>query len=79
MTYQKGSITLKDYDQLAREIITEPEFREGGFVYKHIQEAKSESLVSIKSAVDRMSDLYDLERDDIGQISQRILDIFKNN
>ena len=70
---------MKDYDQLAKAIIKEPEFREGGFVYKHIQEAKSESLVSIKSAVDRMSDLYDLERDDIGQISQRILDIFKNN
>jgi hypothetical protein len=70
---------LKDYDELARAIIKEPEFREGGFVYKHIQEAKSEALVSIKSAVDRMSDLYDLERDDIGQISERILDMFKNN
>lgn len=70
---------MKDYDELARAIIKEPEFREGGFVYKHIQEAKSEALVSIKSAVDRMSDLYDLERDDIGQISERILDMFKNN
>ena len=70
---------MKDYDQLARAIITEPEFREGGFVYKHIQEAKSDSLVSIKSAVDRMSDLYDLERNDIGIISERILNMFKNN
>lgn len=70
---------MKDYDQLARAIITEPEFREGGFVYKHIHEAKSNALVSIKSAVDNMSDLYDLERDDIGQISERILEMFKNN
>lgn len=70
---------MKDYDQLARAIITEPEFREGGFVYKHIQEAKSDALVSIKSAVDRMSDLYDLERNDIGIISERILNMFKNN
>jgi hypothetical protein len=70
---------LKDYDQLAKAIITEPEFRKGGFVYKHIQEAKSDALVSIKSAVDNMSDLYDLERDDIGQISERILEMFRNN
>ena len=42
---------MKDYNQLAREIITEPEFREGGFVYKHIHEAKSDALISIKSAV----------------------------
>jgi len=60
---------MKDYNKLAEAIITEPEFREGGFVYKHVKEAKSDALVSIKSAVDRMSDLYDLERDDIGIIS----------
>jgi hypothetical protein len=70
---------LKDYNKLAEEIITEPEFRVGGFVYKHVKEAKSDALVSIQSAVDRMSDLYDLERDDIGQISNIILDKLKNN
>jgi len=70
---------MKDYSKVLEEIITEPEFRENGFVYKHIKEGKSNALVSIQSAVDRMSELYDLERDDIGQISQRILDIFKNN
>lgn len=69
---------MKDYNQLAREIITEPEFREGGFVYKHIHEAKSDALISIKSAVDNMSDLYDLERDDIGIISELILKEFTN-
>ena len=70
---------MKDYQALAEAIITEPEFRPGGFVYKHIQEAKSDSLVSIKSAVDNMSDLYDLERDDIGIISELILEQFRNN
>ena len=69
---------MKDYDQLAKAIITEPEFREGGFVYKHIHEAKSDALVSIKSAVDRMSELYDLEQDDIGIVSELILEKFKN-
>jgi|TARA_B100002019_G_scaffold267250_1_gene258199 hypothetical protein len=66
----------KDYKALAEAIMTEPEFRPNGFVYKHIQEAKSDSLVSIKSAVDNMSDLYDLERDDIGIISDIILKAF---
>ena len=69
---------MKDYKQLAEEIITEPEFREGGFVYKHILEGKSDPLVSIKSAVDRMSELYDLERDDIGIVSDLILEKFRN-
>ena len=69
---------MKDYQALAEAIITEPEFKPGGFVYKHIKEAKSDSLVSIKSAVDNMSDLYDLERDDIGQISDIILELITN-
>ena len=70
---------MKDYKALAEAIITEPEFREGGFVFKHIQEAKSDSLVSIKRAVDNMSDLYDLEKDDIGILSELILDKIRNN
>ena len=70
---------MKDYNQLAEAIFTEPEFRENGFVYKHVQEAKSNALVSIQSAVDRMSDLYDLERDDIGIISDILLKRLTDN
>ncbi len=70
---------MKDYNQLAEAILTEPEFRENGFVYKHVQEAKSNALVSIQSAVDRMSDLYDLERDDIGIISDILLKRLTDN
>jgi hypothetical protein len=55
---------MKDFNKLVQEILTEPEFKQGGFVYKHITEAKSDSLISIKSAVDRMSELYDLEQDE---------------
>ena len=69
---------MKDYTKLAEEIILEPEFREGGFVFKHIKEAKSDPLVSIKSTVDNMSDLYDLERNDIGILSDLILQMIKN-
>ena len=70
---------MKDYNQLAEAILTEPEFREGGFVYKHVKEAKSNALVSIRSAVDRMSDLYDLERNDIGIVSDILLKRLTDN
>ena len=70
---------INDYNKLADELLTEPEFREGGFVYKHVQEAKSDALVSIRSAVDRMSDLYDLERNDIGIVSDILLKRLTDN
>ena len=70
---------IQRYNNLVMEIMCEPEFKPGGFVYKHLEENKSDPLVSIKSAVDRMSELYDLERDDIGIISNIILEQFKNN
>ena len=51
-----------DLEAIAKEIIsTEPEFKPLGFVHSHIKQNKSEPLVAIKSAVDRMSELYDLE------------------
>jgi len=48
-------------------------------VYKHVKEAKSDALVSIRSAVDRMSDLYDLERNDIGIVSDILLKRLTDN
>jgi len=70
---------INDYNKLADELLTEPEFREGVFVYKHVKEAKSDALVSIRSAVDRMSDLYDLERNDIGIVSDILLKRLTDN
>tara|TARA_B100000424_G_scaffold264475_1_gene252933 strand:- start:1198 stop:1428 length:231 start_codon:yes stop_codon:yes gene_type:complete len=69
---------IQRYNNLVMEIMCEPEFKPGGFVYKHLEENKSDPLVSIKSAVDRMSELYDLERNDIGIVSELILEKFKN-
>ena len=51
---------MEDNNRLALEMIKyEPEFKEGGFVHTHIKQGKSDPLVAIKSAVDRMTDLYD--------------------
>jgi hypothetical protein len=42
-------------------------------VHTHIKQGKSDPLVAIKSAVDRMTDLYDLEHHQVGQVSEIIL------
>jgi hypothetical protein len=57
----------------------EPEFKEGGFVHTHIKQGKSDPLVAIKSAVDRMTDLYDVEHSQVGQISDIILYQIQNS
>ena len=65
---------MVDLVAVAEEMIKyEPEFRQGGFVYTHIKQNKSDPLVAIKSAVDRMTDLYDLEHHQVGQVSEIIL------
>lgn len=59
---------------IAEEMMTtEPEFKAGGFVHTHIKQGKSDPLVAIKSAVDRMTDLYDLEHHQVGPVSEIIL------
>jgi len=65
---------MVDLVAVAEEMIKyEPEFRQGGFVYTHIKQNKSDPLVAIKSAVDRMTDLYDLEHHQVSQVSEIIL------
>ena len=60
--------------RIAEEMIQyEAEFKEGGFVYTHIKQNKSDPLDAIKSAVDRMTDLYDLDHQQVGQVSEIIL------
>ena len=65
---------MEDNHRLALEMIQyEAEFKEGGFVYSHIKQGKSDPLVAIKSAVDRMTDLYDVDHSQVGHISKFIL------
>lgn len=72
---------MEDNNRLALEMIKyEPEFKEGGFVHTHIKQGKSDPLVAIKSAVDRMTDLYDVDHSQVGHISQFILqELTRNN
>ncbi len=66
---------MVDLVAVAEEMIQyEAEFKSGGFVHTHIKQGKSDPLVAIKSAVDRMTDLYDLEHHQVGQVSEIILE-----
>jgi hypothetical protein len=42
-------------------ILQEPEFQENGMVWKHIVSGRSDPLVSVRSAVDRMRELHNIE------------------
>ena len=64
---------LNDINRIAGEILQyESEFKKGGFVIKHMKDGKSDPMVAIKSVLDRLTDMYDLEREDIGPISEEI-------
>ena len=66
---------MVDLVAVAEEMIQyEAEFKPGGFVHTHIKQGKSDPLVAIKCAVDRMTDLYDLEHHQVGQVSEIILE-----
>ena len=60
-----------------QEILKEAEFKQGGFVYKHITEGKSNPLVAIQSAVDRMRELHDIEDHEFNNICKEILELIK--
>ena len=69
-----------DLQSIADEMLKyEPEFKEGGFVHTHIKQGKSDPLVAINSAVDRMTDLYDVEHSQVGHISDIILHQLQNS
>ena len=71
---------MEDNHRLALEMIKyEPEFKEGGFVYTHIKQGKSDPLVAIKRAVDRMTHLYDVEHSQVGHMSDLILKALTRN
>ena len=56
------------------EILKEPEFKPGGFVWKHIAGGNPDPLRAVQSAVDRMRDLYDIEDSQFGKLCQNILE-----
>jgi aminoglycoside phosphotransferase (APT) family kinase protein len=54
-------------------ILKEAEFKQGGFVWSHMKQGKSDPLVAVRSAVDRMRELHDIEDRDFNSICNQIL------
>ena len=46
---------------LAEQILLEQEFKENGFVFKHLEQGRPDPLRAVQSAVDRMRELHDIE------------------
>ena len=60
-------------ENLVKEILQEPEFKQGGFVYKDVAGDNPEPIRAVQSTVDRMRDLYDIEDSQFGQLCERLL------
>ncbi len=55
------------------EILKEPEFKQGGFVWKHIENKSPDPLRAVQSAVDRMRELHDIEDHEFNPLCQNLL------
>jgi aminoglycoside phosphotransferase (APT) family kinase protein len=60
-------------EQIIRAILDEAEFRQGGFVWSHMKQGKSDPLVAVRSAVDRMRELHDIEDRDFNAVCFEVL------
>ena len=58
---------------LVEKILNEAEFKHGGFVWSHMKQGKSDSLVAVRSAVDRMRELHDIEDRDFNAVCNDVL------
>ena len=58
---------------LAEQILLEPEFRENGFVFKHLEQGRPDPLRAVQSAVDRMRELHDIEDCHFGPLCEEVL------
>jgi aminoglycoside phosphotransferase (APT) family kinase protein len=58
---------------LVENILKEPEFKQGGFVWSHMKQGKSDSLVAVRSAVDRMRELHDIPDNQFNSICNDVL------
>jgi aminoglycoside phosphotransferase (APT) family kinase protein len=60
-------------EQIIRAILDEAEFRQGGFVWSHMKQGKSDPLVAVRSAVDRMRELHDIPDNQFNSICNEVL------
>lgn len=54
-------------------VLNEAEFKPGGMVWKHLTSGRSDPLVAVRSAVDRMRELHDIEDRDFNSVCFEVL------
>lgn len=54
-------------------ILKEAEFKQGGFVWSHMKQGKSDPLVAVRSAVDRMRELHDIPDNQFNNVCNDVL------
>ncbi len=59
--------------ELVDDILNEPEFKENGFVFKHLEQGRPDPLRAVQSAVDRMRELHDIEDYQFGPLCEEVL------
>ena len=60
-------------ETLVNNILNEAEFKQGGFVWSHMKQGKSDSLVAVRSAVDRMRELHDIPDNQFNNVCNDVL------
>ena len=60
-------------EDLVKNILSEAEFKPGGMVWKHIASSRSDHLVAVRSAVDRMRELHDIPDDQFNAVCFEVL------
>ena len=58
---------------LVESILAEAEFKPGGMVWKHIASGRSDPLVAVRSAVDRMRELHDIDDQEFNAVCFEVL------
>jgi aminoglycoside phosphotransferase (APT) family kinase protein len=58
---------------LVESILSEAEFKQGGFVWSHMKQGKSDPLVAVRSAVDRMRELHDIPDNQFNNVCNDVL------
>ncbi len=60
-------------EQIIRAILDEAEFKQGGFVWSHMKQGKSDPMVAVRSAVDRMRELHDIPDNQFNSVCNDVL------
>ena len=58
---------------LILDVLSEAEFNPGGMVWKHITSGRSDPMVAVRSAVDRMRELHNIEDRDFNAVCNDVL------